>query len=124
MKAERINGIVYMPSPVRVKHHGEPTAHIQTWLGVYTAATPGVETANDSTIHLGGDHDVQPDDLLKSRAFPGLHLDARAHLAAVLEAVRRGDGRARRLRPSPQATLLALTATRYSKLATRNSSIE
>jgi len=56
MKAERINGIVYMPSPVRVKHHGEPTAHIQTWLGVYTAATPGVETANDSTIHLGGEH--------------------------------------------------------------------
>lgn len=39
-KAELIEGIVYMGSPVRVASHGTPHAHIITWLGVYCSATP------------------------------------------------------------------------------------
>ena len=41
-KAELIEGVVYMPSPVRATNHGEPHGNVITWLGVYRAATPGV----------------------------------------------------------------------------------
>ena len=32
-KAELIEGVVYMPSPVRVRRHGRPHFHLITWLG-------------------------------------------------------------------------------------------
>ncbi len=41
-KAELIEGVVYMPSPVRVQRHGHPHLHLGTWLGVYESGTPGV----------------------------------------------------------------------------------
>jgi hypothetical protein len=37
-KAELIEGVVYLPSPVRFESHGEPHGWIITWLGVYIAA--------------------------------------------------------------------------------------
>ncbi|PYI80543.1 MAG: hypothetical protein DME26_21445, partial [Verrucomicrobia bacterium] len=48
-KAELIEGIVYMPSPVRVKKHAIPHIHLATWLGTYVAETPGVQCADNST---------------------------------------------------------------------------
>jgi hypothetical protein len=42
-KAELIEGIVYMASPLRITQHGEPHAAIMTWLGVYKALTSGVQ---------------------------------------------------------------------------------
>jgi hypothetical protein len=39
-KAELINGIVYVGSPVRFYAHAEPHASIVGWLGSYCAATP------------------------------------------------------------------------------------
>ena len=39
-KAERIEGVVYMPSPVRIDLHGRPHAQIMAWLGAYWIATP------------------------------------------------------------------------------------
>jgi Uma2 family endonuclease len=64
-KAELIEGRVYMPSPVRNKSHGQPHAHLTTWLGVYAAATPGVETSSDATVRLDLDNEPQPDVLLR-----------------------------------------------------------
>ena len=40
-KAELIEGIVYMSSPVRYESHGSPHALIMAWLGAYWTATPG-----------------------------------------------------------------------------------
>src|SRR4051794_27824958 len=40
-KAELIEGIVYMGSPVRVPQHGQPHFDIIGWLSFYRAATPG-----------------------------------------------------------------------------------
>ena len=37
-KAELIEGVVYMASPVRLRHHGRPHSHISTWLGTYEPA--------------------------------------------------------------------------------------
>ena len=36
-KAELIEGVVHMPSPVRVRKHGKPHSNIITWLGTYKA---------------------------------------------------------------------------------------
>jgi Uma2 family endonuclease len=65
-KAELIEGEVYiMPSPVRIDQHGRPHSHIVTWLGVYLAATPGVDSGDNSTVRLEGDNEPQPDALLR-----------------------------------------------------------
>ena len=36
-----------------------------TWLGVYEAATPGVELGDNATVRLDADNDPQPDALLR-----------------------------------------------------------
>jgi hypothetical protein len=63
-KAELIEGVVYMPSPARVRRHGRPSLHLITWLGVYEAATPGVEGADNTTTRLDLDNELQPDGVL------------------------------------------------------------
>ena len=63
-KAELIQGIVYMASPVRVTHHGEPDGIIQSWLGNYSAMSDGVRHAINSTAKLGPDDVPQPDGML------------------------------------------------------------
>lgn len=60
-KAELIEGVVYVASPLRVKQHGEPHSHIITWLGVYLASTPGLRMADSSTYRLDDENEPQPD---------------------------------------------------------------
>lgn len=63
-KAELIEGVVYMSSPVRAKQHGRPHIQLATWLGVYEAATPFTFAADNSTVRLDLDNESQPDLLL------------------------------------------------------------
>src|SRR5690349_12283673 len=64
-KAELIEGIVYMPSPVRLKRHGRPHIVLSNWLGHYIARTPGLDLYGDnSTVRLDEDNEPQPDLLL------------------------------------------------------------
>ncbi len=63
-KAELINGVVLMPSPVRLQQHGSPHADLITWLGTYRVATPGVCVGDNSTIRLDADNEPQPDVLM------------------------------------------------------------
>jgi Uma2 family endonuclease len=64
-KAELIEGVVYMPSPVRYKSHGKPHSDIHGWLFSYSVATPGVELADNATLRLDADNDPQPDLILR-----------------------------------------------------------
>ncbi|WP_445636201.1 Uma2 family endonuclease [Nostoc sp. DSM 114161] len=64
-KAELIEGVVYVASPLRIKSHGEPHAYIMAWLGAYKAATPGVGFADNTTVLLDADNEPQPDALLR-----------------------------------------------------------
>lgn len=59
-KAELIEGIVYVPSPVYPRHGG-PHGHIVTWLGVFSAMTPGVRIFDNTSIRLDTDNEPQPD---------------------------------------------------------------
>ncbi|PMB18717.1 Uma2 family endonuclease [Fischerella thermalis] len=65
IKAELIEGVVYLASPVRARGHGRPHAKIMTWLGTYTAATPGVDLQDNATVRLDADNEPQPDALLR-----------------------------------------------------------
>ncbi|MBW4512491.1 MAG: Uma2 family endonuclease [Scytonematopsis contorta HA4267-MV1] len=64
-KAELIEGIVYMSSPVRHVNHGKPHGKLMTWLGVYVVATPGVDLSDNATVLLDADNEPQPDALLR-----------------------------------------------------------
>jgi hypothetical protein len=63
-KAELIDGVVHMPSPVSMIAHGEPHAHILGWLTFYRAFTSGVRVGDNSTVRLDMENEPQPDCLL------------------------------------------------------------
>jgi Uma2 family endonuclease len=60
-KAELVEGVVYVASPVRAEQHGEPHFAIIGWLFAYVAATPGVRGADNATVYLDADNELQPD---------------------------------------------------------------
>jgi Uma2 family endonuclease len=64
-KAELIDGVVYMPSPLRFPEHAEPHFQLNTWLGLYCFATPGVQGGDNATVRLDLENEVQPDALLR-----------------------------------------------------------
>lgn len=63
-KAELIEGVVYLASPLRFERHSNPHARLITWLGVYEAATPGARLGDTPTVRLGLDNEPQPDAVL------------------------------------------------------------
>ena len=64
-KAELIEGVVYMASPLRYNQHGKPHIYMAAWLGLYCSVTPGVEPADNTTVRLDLDNEPQPDALLR-----------------------------------------------------------
>jgi hypothetical protein len=63
-KAELIEGVVYMPSPVRLNRHGNPHAHLIGWLVAYAAGTPGVRVGDNCTLRIDESNEPQPDAVL------------------------------------------------------------
>ncbi|MCC3413321.1 MAG: Uma2 family endonuclease [Microcoleus sp. PH2017_29_MFU_D_A] len=63
-KAELIEGIVYMASPLRFEPHAEPHADLMGWLWTYKIATPGVRLGDNPTVRLDVDNEPQPDAVL------------------------------------------------------------
>ncbi|MEC4891565.1 MAG: Uma2 family endonuclease [Oscillatoria sp. PMC 1051.18] len=63
-KAELIEGIVYMASPLRFEPHAEPHANLLVWLGNYKIATSGVRLGDNPTVRLDLDNEPQPDAVL------------------------------------------------------------
>ena len=60
-KAELIEGVVYMGSPVGHRRHSNPHFNMASWLGHYVAATPGIEGGDNGSIRLDLDNMPQPD---------------------------------------------------------------
>ncbi len=63
-KAELIEGVVYLASPVRHRDHGRPHSLVIGWLFHYEAGTPGVQGGLESSLRLDDDNEPQPDGLL------------------------------------------------------------
>jgi hypothetical protein len=59
-KAELLEGVVYMPSPVTTDH-GSPHFDLIAWLGMYRFGTPGMAGNDNATVRLEGDNNPQPD---------------------------------------------------------------
>jgi len=64
-KAELIEGMVYVASPLRFEPHAEPHSSIVGWLWVYRIATPSVRLGDNATVRLDMDNEPQPDALLR-----------------------------------------------------------
>jgi Uma2 family endonuclease len=64
-KAELVEGVVYVPSPVRLDVHAAPHGLISAWLCVYEGRTPGVVMGDNATVRLDLDNEPQPDALLR-----------------------------------------------------------
>jgi Uma2 family endonuclease len=71
-KAELIEGVVSMGSPVSVRH-ARPDGLIQLWLGTYAARHPDVEVLTNVTLLLDPENVVQPDALLRRLPEHGGH---------------------------------------------------
>jgi Uma2 family endonuclease len=63
-KAELVEGVVYMASPLRIKSHGEPHGDIIGWLWTYKTATPDVVLGIEPTVRLDLENEPQPDAVL------------------------------------------------------------
>ena len=63
-RAELIDGVVYMPSPVGLAH-GRAEVPVIVWLDYYAENTPGVEVLDNATTILGWKSEPQPDGLLR-----------------------------------------------------------
>jgi len=59
-KAELIEGVVYVPSPVSLEH-SHRHANVIIWLGTYLASTPRLRLLDNATIRLDTENEVQPD---------------------------------------------------------------
>ena len=64
-KAELIEGVVYMASPVRHRHHSRPDRILQVWLGHYEEFTPGLDSGTNGSVRLDNDNVLQPDLFLR-----------------------------------------------------------
>jgi len=60
VRAELIEGVVYMSSPVSV-YHGGPHADVVGWLVIYRIGTPGTLVADNTTTKLDRKNVPQPD---------------------------------------------------------------
>ncbi|NCJ06831.1 Uma2 family endonuclease [Synechococcales cyanobacterium C] len=70
-KAELIEGIVYVASPLPHEQHGKPHSRVMTWLGIYQAMTPGVDLSDAPTVRLDLDNEPQLDAVLFIKAEAG-----------------------------------------------------
>jgi Uma2 family endonuclease len=60
-KAELVEGVVYLPSPVRANVHGEPNGCMIVWIGTYRARHPELRFGDNATVRLDNRNEVQPD---------------------------------------------------------------
>ena len=84
-RAELINGVVHMPSPVGIEH-GRADLRTLMWLGFYEANTLGVEALANTSTALGTKSELQPDGLLRILPeFGGRTLDDPKYVVGVPE---------------------------------------
>ncbi|MDB9313431.1 Uma2 family endonuclease [Spirulina sp. CS-785/01] len=63
-KAELVEGVVYMASPLKFTTHAKPHADLIGLLWTYKMATPPTEIGIEPTVRLDSDNEVQPDGVL------------------------------------------------------------
>jgi Uma2 family endonuclease len=87
--AELIDGIVYMPPPLRAASHAEPDGSLHGWLYYYAAQTPGVKFYANPTLILDRENTPQPDSVLCYTPAKGgkARINSSGHLTGAPELV-------------------------------------
>lgn len=68
VRAELIEGVVYVASPLRAELHGDPHALVMAWLGAYWEQHPdSVRVSDNATVILDNLNEPQPDASLRYR---------------------------------------------------------
>jgi Uma2 family endonuclease len=86
-KAELVEGVVYVATPVRIGPHARPHARVLAWLGAYQAKTPGVDLADNATVRLDARNEVQPDACLWRDEPDGPHVGPDEYLEGAPQLV-------------------------------------
>jgi Uma2 family endonuclease len=87
VKAELMEGVVVVSSPVHVRVHGEPHSVIMAWLTVYRGATPGLRSVDNATLRLDRENVLQPDACLWIENSGKAWIDQDDYLAGAPELV-------------------------------------
>jgi Uma2 family endonuclease len=69
-KAELIEGVVVMPSPV-YDTHARPHALLMAWLAAYWVPTPGIDLLDNVSVRLDMQNEPQPDAVLRIETRAG-----------------------------------------------------
>jgi Uma2 family endonuclease len=93
-KAELIEGVVSLPSPVPIEKHSSPHAILVGWLVQYWVATPGVLVGDNGSVRLDPENMPQPDAFLmilpehggQARIDPDDYLGGAPELAVEISA--------------------------------------
>ncbi|MFN0147709.1 MAG: Uma2 family endonuclease [Dehalococcoidia bacterium] len=85
-RAELIEGVVYVSSPLRMHQHGTPDAHLGAWMGVYVAGHADIEFGHNGSLVLDADNEVQPDIILW-RIGGGAYENAHGYLEGAPELI-------------------------------------
>jgi Uma2 family endonuclease len=76
-RAELIDGVVYVPSPLRGDYHGKPHGFVMLWLGTYALGVSEAECMDSTTLLLDGTVEVQPDAMLWRPVAGGPYMNER-----------------------------------------------
>jgi Uma2 family endonuclease len=89
VKAELIEGRVYMPPPAYEEHHGIPHMAVNTVVGIYWIATAGVVASDNSSLRLDLGNLPQPDTYLRILPSHGgrTHRSAEGYIEGAPELV-------------------------------------
>ncbi|WP_103669955.1 Uma2 family endonuclease [Pseudanabaena sp. BC1403] len=85
-KAELIEGIVHVASPLRFTSHGKPHSQIIGWLVTYQSMVTGLEVGVEPTVRLDDDNEPQPDAVL-FRIGGNAQIDADGYITGAPELI-------------------------------------
>ena len=85
-KAELIEGIVHVASPLRFTSHGKPHSQIIGWLVTYQSMVTGLEVGVEPTVRLDYDNEPQPDAVL-FRIGGNAQIDADGYITGAPELI-------------------------------------
>jgi Uma2 family endonuclease len=88
-KAELIEGVVHVPSPVSQENHGDQHCSLAGLIFLYRARTPGVKSGDNSTVLLDLNSSPQPDVVLFIQSSHGgkVKLDGRGYIVGAPDLV-------------------------------------
>ena len=87
IKAELIEGVVYVSSPVRSRQHSEPHSDIMGWLVMYRANTPTIRVNDNATLRIDLENELQPDACMWIETSGRTRVDADDYLAGAPELI-------------------------------------